>query len=186
MGHAGEEGRGLERFRDYLHLLARLHLDHRLRGKLEPSDLVQQTLLEAHQKRDQFRGHTDAERACWLGRMLLYNLADAVRALRLKRDGGRERSLEAALEESSTRIQAWLEAEQSSPSQQAVRNEQLLRLAVALSQLPEDQCEAVVLRHLQGRPLADLAASLNRSEPATAGLLHRGLKRLRELLHDPE
>jgi RNA polymerase sigma-70 factor (ECF subfamily) len=188
MGDAAEtDGRALERFRDYLCTLARLHLDRRLGAKLEASDVVQQTLLEAHQRQEQFRGHTDAERARWLGQILTHNLADAVRALRrAKRDVGRERSLDAALDESSARIEAWLEAEQSSPSEQAVRNEQLRRLADALAQLPEPQREAVVLHHLQCWPLADLAARLQRSEPAVAGLLHRGLKRLRELMHDRE
>jgi RNA polymerase sigma-70 factor (ECF subfamily) len=177
----------LERYRNYLRLLARLQLDPRLRGKLDPSDLVQQTLLQAHQMQDQFRGTTEAEQAAWLRQILAHTMANAARDLgRLKRDVGRERSLEAAIEESSVRLEAWLAAEQSSPSELAEKNERLLRLAEALEQLPEAQREAVVLHHLRGLSLAELAAQLGRSEGAAAGLLHRGIKRLRELLHDLE
>jgi RNA polymerase sigma-70 factor (ECF subfamily) len=183
MNHQAVPAPNLERYRAYLCLLARLQLDGRPGDKLDASDVVQQTLLEAHQKRDQFRGRTDAEQAAWLRQILAHNLADAARALgRAKRDVARERSLDAALDASSCRLEAWLAAEQSSPSQHAVKNEQLLGLAAALAQLPDAQREAVVLHHLQGRPLADLAQHLGRSESAVAGLLHRGLKRLRELL----
>ncbi len=84
------------------------------------------------------------------------------------------------------RLEAWLAAEQSSPSAIAEKNERLLRLAEALEQLPEVQRDAVVLHHLRGLPLAELAAQLGRSEGAAAGLLHRGIKRLRDLLHDLE
>jgi RNA polymerase sigma-70 factor (ECF subfamily) len=177
----------LERYRNYLRLLARLQLDSRLRGKLDPSDLVQQTLLQAHQVRDQFRGTTEAEYAAWLRQILVRTMANAARDLgRQKRDVGRERSLEAAIEESSVRLEAWLASEQSSPSAVAEKNERLLRLAEALEQLPDAQREAVELHHLRGLSLAELAGQLGRSEGAAAGLLHRGIKRLRELLHDLE
>ena len=82
---AESPGPGLERFREYLRLLARQHIGQ-LRGKLDASDLVQQTLLEAHRKRDQFRGHGDAELAGWLRKLLAYTLADAVRALGRAKD----------------------------------------------------------------------------------------------------
>lgn len=187
MDHEGDSGASLHRFRDYLLLLARLQLQGPARGKLDPSDVVQQTLLEAFQQRDQFRGQDDTARAAWLRQILAHNLADALRALgRAKRDVALERSLDAALTESSSRIEAWLAADQSSPSQRAERNEELLRLAGALTRLPDPQREAVVLHHLQGCSLAETARQLGKSEPAVAGLLHRGLKKLRELLQGGE
>jgi RNA polymerase sigma-70 factor (ECF subfamily) len=184
---AEAEGRDLERFRSYLHLLARMQLGAKLRGKLDPSDVVQQTLLQAHQALGQFRGTDDGARAAWLRQILARNLAHAARDLgRAKRDVARERSLEAALEESSAQLGDWLAAEQSSPSQRADRNEQVVRLAEALAQLPEAQREALVQHYWQDRPLADIARDLGRSPAAVAGLLHRGLKQLRTLLQEPE
>jgi RNA polymerase sigma-70 factor (ECF subfamily) len=180
-------GRDLERFRAYLRLLARLHLDPRLRGKLDPSDVVQQTLLQGYRALAGFRGKGDAELAAWLRQILARNLGHAVRDLgRARRDLGRERSLEAALDASSARLEAWLAAEQSSPSEQAARNEQLLRLAEALTELPEAQREAVVLHYWQGRSLAEIGQELGRTPAAVAGLLHRGLKQLRGQLQELE
>jgi RNA polymerase sigma-70 factor (ECF subfamily) len=188
MNHkVGEYGPTLERFRAYLRLLARMQLDPRLQGKLDPSDLVQQTLLQALQALDRFQQRSDAELAAWLRQILAHNLANATRDLgRAKRDVGRECSLEAALEESSVRLEKWLVAEQSSPSQQAQRKEQVLRLAEALGSLPEAQREALTRRYLQSWSLDDIGRHLGRSPAAVAGLIKRGLKQLRLLLHESE
>ena len=177
----------LERFRDYLRLLARLELDPRLRAKLDPSDLVQQTLLYAHRALPSFTFRGDRELAAWLRRILANQLADAARHLgRQRRNAGRERSLEAALEASSARLEAFLADDGSSPSEGAERNERLLRLAAALAILPDAQREAVTLHHLQGRSLAEVALNLGRTPAAIMGLLHRGLKALRDQLRDLE
>jgi RNA polymerase sigma-70 factor (ECF subfamily) len=174
--------RPLEAFRDYLHLLARLQLDTHLRGKLDPSDLVQQTLLKAHQRREDFRGSSSGERAAWLRRILATTLIDATRKYgrELAREGGIERTLDA----SSGRLEAWLAADQSSPSDAASRQEQLLRMASALARLPGDQRTVVELHHLGDVSVADLAAQLGRTEAAVAGLLRRGLQKLRDLLQE--
>jgi RNA polymerase sigma-70 factor (ECF subfamily) len=101
--------RALEGHRDYLHLIARLHLPPRLRGKLDASDVVQQTLLRAHRHRDQFRGRGDAELAAWLRRILASTLADAARQYGAgKRDLALEQSLEAAFHDSSERLETLL------------------------------------------------------------------------------
>lgn len=180
-----EEPRGewLEAYRDYLMLLAKTRLDDRLRGRLDPSDIVQQTLLEAHQGAEQFRGKTSAEQAVWLRQILARNLLNAARDHhRDRRDVDRERSLEAELEQSSARLEAWLALDQSTPSVRAERNELIGRLAKALADLPEDQQQAVVLRHLQGWPLAQISTHMGKSPTAVAGLLHRGLRKLRDVL----
>jgi RNA polymerase sigma-70 factor (ECF subfamily) len=187
MSREGDEsGPALERYRAYLLLLARMRLDPRLRGKLDASDVVQQTLLEAHLARGQFRG-TDGEEAAWLRQILARNLANAVRdLLRDKRDVRLEQSLEAAIEESSRRLEGWLAAEQSSPSERAARHEQGVRLAAALAELPEAQREALTLHHLEGRPLEEVARLVGRSREAVAGLIKRGLRQLRERLREQE
>jgi RNA polymerase sigma-70 factor (ECF subfamily) len=172
--------RPVEDYRDYLHLLARLQLDPRLRGKVDPSDVVQQTLCKAHQYREQFRGETAAEQAGWLRRILANALVDAAR--KFGRELDLQHSLEQAVQDSSARLEAWLAAEQSSPSEIALRQEKLLHLARALAALPEDQRTAVELHHLRDLSVAQIAELMGRTEAAVAGLLRRGLKKLRELM----
>jgi len=182
---APQRGHTLEPYRDYLRLLAQLHLDRRLRAKLDPSDIVQQTLLEAYQAMDRWEEHTPAQRAGWLRRILARNLANAIRDFtRARRNVNRELSLQAEIEASSCRLGALLPDAGPTPSEQAAENERLLRLAHALLELPEAQREAIVLRHYENWPLAEISRHLGRSPAAVAGLLHRGLKALRLRLQD--
>ncbi len=175
----------IEDYRDYLRLLARLQLGSRPRAKLDASDVVQQAILHAHERRGQFRGGTEAEWLAWLRAILANALATTVRRFDTQaRDSGRERSLEAELERSSSRLEGLLAADQTSPSERSVRGEELLRLADALALLPEDQRRVVELHYLKGLAVADVAEQIGRTRPAAVGLLFRGLKRLRELLRD--
>jgi RNA polymerase sigma-70 factor (ECF subfamily) len=175
--------RPLESFREYLRLLARMNMDPRLQGRIDPSDIVQQTLLKAHEKQDQFRGKTNAERAAWLRTILANQMADALRKFR-RQQGTRERSIDEALEESSARLDAWLAAEQSAPSQGIVRQERLLEMAEAMAKLPEDQRTALELRHLQGLSVPAAAERMGKSPSAVASLLYRGMKSLREMMNE--
>jgi RNA polymerase sigma-70 factor, ECF subfamily len=182
---ADDRATALDQFRDYLRLLARLQIDARLRGKLDPSDLVQQTLLKAHQAQGQFRGSSAAEQAAWLRQILARTLANAIRDFtRAKRDVTLERSLQASLEESSARLEAWLVADQATPSEVAERNEQLLNLAQAMADLPEAMREVLLLKHCHGWSVAEIGDHLSRSRASVASLLRRGLKHLRDHLHD--
>lgn len=127
MTTAADSKPSLDRFRSYLLLVARIGWRPRLAGKLDPSDVVQQTLLQAWQGLPAYRGTSDGELAAWLRQILTRNLANVARDYgRDKRDVSREQSLDAAVADSSARLEAWLDGQQSSPSQQAERNEQLL------------------------------------------------------------
>jgi RNA polymerase sigma-70 factor (ECF subfamily) len=166
----------LERFRNYLRRLAYSRLGVAYSAKLDPSDLVQETFMNAHQSLAEFRGTTDRERAAWLREIFVNSLADVYRALnRQKRDITRERS--------SERLTEWLEL--SAPQGRAEENEELIRLAWALSELPDRQHVAIELHHLQGLSLAETAKTLHCSEAAAAGLIRRGMEHLRELLGGP-
>jgi RNA polymerase sigma-70 factor (ECF subfamily) len=101
MGRTAAEDDDLERHRVYLRILAGLHFDPRLRGKLDPSDLVQQTLLQAHLARAQFRGSSPEERTAWLRQILARTMANACRDLgRAKRNVSLERPLQGAVDDS--------------------------------------------------------------------------------------
>jgi len=177
--------RPLEQFRAYLRLLARMQFPAILQAKLDPSDLVQQTLLQAHQALDQFRGSSFAEQAAWLRRVFANTLANAIRDFRRAgRDVALEQSLNASLDQSSARLEVWLVSEQTPPVEAALRNEQFLKLADRLAELPEVQREALLLRYCEGWSVGAIAEHLGRTRPSVASLLRRGLAELRELLQN--
>jgi RNA polymerase sigma-70 factor (ECF subfamily) len=170
----------LEQHREFLRILAHKHLHRRLWSRIG-SDVVQRTLLDAHRKRDQIRG---AILLPWLVTALRNDLRDAIR--KFGRIDAKEKPLQQAVDDSARMVNSWAVADVSSPSQQAIKQEELLRLVQALVQLPEVERVAVELHHLNGWSVAEVSDHLKRTQPAVAGLLHRGLKRLRKLLQDPE
>ena len=153
----------LEPFRRYLEVLARVHLDPRLRGKLDPADVVQQTLLRACAALPELRGQSPEVLAAWLRKILARTLADTVKHYhRDRRDVDLEHSLEADLDRSSSGLAGWLAADQTSPSLAAQRNEELLRLADALADLPEPHARG---RHPQALPRPDAPADRRPPRP---------------------
>jgi RNA polymerase sigma-70 factor (ECF subfamily) len=174
-----QRGDELERLRPYLHLIARMHLDYRLRARIDPDDVVQEVFRKALEKWDQCR----ESRKAWLRHILLNHLKDLVDQMTAQKANV---DLEIALEYSSVRLGAILIAEQSSPSQKAAANEEMARLAEALSKLPLKQQEVVILNRLHGLKLEEVAARLGISLGAAGGLLRRGLEGLVRHLTFPE
>ncbi|MCA9213956.1 MAG: sigma-70 family RNA polymerase sigma factor [Planctomycetales bacterium] len=169
----------LEQFRDYLRLVARLHLDVRLLSKLDVSDVVQETLLRAVAAVDDFQGETPDEVAAWLRKILLRQLIDEFRRYgQVKRDITLERTID-GLANSSNQLEEWLVAPDSSPTERVQRNAELLRLSAALAELPVLQRDAVELHHLKGLSISEIAEQMGRTCPSVAGLLRRGLAALR-------
>src|ERR1700722_11798054 len=174
----------LDRYRSWLGLLARLQVEPRFRAKFDPSDIVQQTLLEAVRDWPKFRGGSEAEPAAWLRQILAHVLLREVRRYggAQRRDIGREVSLEQALAESSRRLGAALAAPGSSPSERAGRHELELRLADALARLPADYAEIILLRNVEGLSHEEAAGRMGRGAGAVRMLWVRALARLRQEL----
>jgi RNA polymerase sigma-70 factor (ECF subfamily) len=178
-------------YRNYLHLLARTQIDLHLQGRVSPSDLVQQTLLEAYRDFAQFRGATEAEWLTWLRHILVHNLARLVEkeVVAQKRTVRREVSLEqrlAALERSSAQFEAALVSPLSSPSAQAERRELAAILADQLSRMKSDYREVIVLRNLQGLSFEGVARRMGRTPGAVRMLWLRALDRLKHLLQQED
>jgi RNA polymerase sigma-70 factor, ECF subfamily len=183
-GAADALGRLLERYREYLRLLARLQLDRRVQSKVDASDLVQESLLEAHRDFPNFRGTTEGELVGWLRQVLATNLANWVRRFlgTRCRDVRLERSIALELDQSSHVLERTLASPQSSPSQGAARREQSVLLAEALEQLPADYREAIILRNLEGLSFPEIARRMDRSVDSVAKLWARALVQLRRSL----
>ena len=174
-------GRRLEAHRDYLTILARMQIGQRLQGKVDPTDVVQETFLHAVRDFAQFRGTSDQELAAWLRQILAARLADQVRRYcgTQARDVRLEQALQVELDQSSQALDRGLVSRLSSPSQQAVRHEQATWLAGALERLPADYRDVLVLHHLEGCDFPEVARRLGRSVEAVKKLWARALARLR-------
>ncbi len=172
----------LTRHQPALLLWATCQLPGWVRGKLDPADLVQQTLLEALRMPEKFDGRPDHEVLAYLRRALANNLIDAARKFARSRD---DLSPD-ALAESSIRLEKWIAADQTSPSERADRNERFARLAEALSGLPDAQRIAVEMRYLMGMKVTEIARQLGKSEGAVSVMLHRAVTALRDVLTEIE
>jgi RNA polymerase sigma-70 factor (ECF subfamily) len=162
-----------------------LRLHPKWRAHLGTSDLVQETFVRAQQGREKFLGTSEGEICAWLNKILTNVVIDEIRKKQSdKRDIDRERSLQASLADSSARLEAFLVADQSSPSQRLEREELVQRVAKAVEGLPENERHVIIQRDLLGLPVADIAQQLGRTEKAVAGLLLRGRQRLRGCLRD--
>jgi RNA polymerase sigma-70 factor (ECF subfamily) len=186
-GDTATLGQLLELYRRYLALLARVKIGQHLQGKVDASDVVQETFLEAHRRFAGFRGASEGELLCWLRQILAARLADLLRRYlgTQGRDVRLERDIAEDFDRSSILLDRGLVARQSSPSQQVARREQSVLLANALGDLPDDYREVIVLRHLEGLTFPEVAQRMSRSLNSVEKLWMRALVRLRKLLGDP-
>lgn len=171
-------GRLLDEFRPWLRLLAQRALDGRLAGRIDGSDVVQQTYLSAVRRFSEFQGNTTEELSAWLRRIHERNLIDETR----RHLGAEKRAVTA--EAAEVDVDVLPEVDFTSPSQRLLIGENAVRLARAISRLPDDQALAVRLRHLDAWPLDRIAERMDRSQGAVVALLHRGITNLRKFLTD--
>lgn len=182
---SGETCAAMEAYYDYVNVLARVSAWRCFQIKLDPADLAHEAMLRVRDKWSQLRSTDPAAIKSWLRSVVMSVLQDlADKAHAGKRDIAKEQSLEAALDESSARLEAFLPAHTATPSKSVVRRERVLALTKALGKLPRDQQMAIELHHFSGRSLEETAQAMNRSFASVAGLIRRGLRTLRESLQE--
>jgi len=179
-------GRLLEQYRAYLLFLARFQISQRLNGKVDASDIVQETFCEAGRDFGQFLGHSEDELTAWLRRILARNLADQARRFHGTqcRDVRLERRLADALDASSVALDRGLLARESSPSDKAARREQAVLVANALARLPAHYQEVLVLRHLKDLSCAEIARRQDKTVDSVKCLWARALAKLRQCFEE--
>jgi RNA polymerase sigma-70 factor (ECF subfamily) len=170
--------------RSYLGFVARSQVETWLRRKVDASDLVQETMLEAFRDFGRFAGSSEQEWLAWLRRILAHNAADFVRRYKgtAKRQARREVSLRSPRESSASRGAPEPAAPCATPSQEFVQLDTELRLTAAIAELAPDYQEVIVLRNLQRLPFNEVAERMGRSRPAVQMLWMRAIKKLQEAI----
>lgn len=170
-------GELLEAFRDDLKTQADRIVGGRMAGRVDASDLVQATCLSIHRKIEEFVGSDAAQFAAWLRRVHERNVQNALRdnVYAQKRAAGAEQPLDDR-DVSDPRPET--------PSRAAMWNETNERLMAALEALPADERQALRLRYLEGKTLAELCGELDLTRDAAVWLMQKGMRRLRTQLKD--
>jgi RNA polymerase sigma-70 factor (ECF subfamily) len=184
-GDAAARDELFARCRNYVGLIARAQVESWMQAKVDASDLVQQTLLEAHRGLARFQGRTEAEWLAWLKQILTHNAQDFIRQYRTdKRHAGREVPLHAPVDTGSGSFFRDPPDDGDSPSQFLVQQEREIELADAIARLSADHQEVIMLRNLQRLPFDQVAARMGRSRPAVQMLWMRAVQKLEELLRE--
>ena len=178
----------LQLYVNYLRILATTQLERHLRQRVSPSDVVQETLLEAHRDFPNFRGGTAYEFVGWLRRILINNIARVVErnVQAAKRDVRREvpiSNFQQNLEQSNARLENILVDGSASPLSKVQNHEHTIMLADALAEMPADYRDVIVLRNLEGLEFNEVATRMNRKSGAVRMLWLRAMERLRKHLN---
>jgi RNA polymerase sigma-70 factor (ECF subfamily) len=176
----------LDLFHDRLRRMVAVRLDPRLHGRFDPSDVLQDTYLDAHGKLPEYLRDPRMPFFLWLRYLTGHHLGRLHRDHlgRQLRDAGREVSLFCAAmpEASSVALAAQLLGRECAPSEAAVRAERQLRLQEALDRMDPLDREVLALRHFEHLTRAETAAVMGISEAAAAQRYLRALARLREVI----
>lgn len=173
--------------RSFAAIIARVQLHRRLKTKVDPSDLVQQSLLEAHRGFDDFQGQTPHDWLAWLKQIVTRNALDADKHYRgaACRDLRREQPQMASGDSNGTAHCSPIDPAPT-PSQFLSGCERELRLAEALEQLPNDYRQVILLRNVERLTFDQVASQMNRSRGACQMLWMRAVDQLRTRLQDLE
>lgn len=169
-------GELLEEARCYLHGLAHAAIDSDIQGKLSASDLVQETLIDAHHDFANFQGTDTRQLLAWLRRILVNNLLNHYRRLRKtrKRDVSRERN--------GLNIDQFATSDRETPSAAAITQEEQIVLDEELACLPVHYRQVIELRHREQLSFVAIAEQLGKSPDAVRMIWYRAFDQLSRAL----
>ena len=167
----------VSRLRNYLLLVANAEMQPSIRSKFCGSDIIQQSMLEAHQAIGAFRGTTESELKAWLKKIVLSNLVDETRRYQKtrKRDTSREVPVDwhaQPLAQPNGQTASWMVS----------KNEFDQQLFIAIHELPARQRHVIEARHRDAMPYSKIAVELNITEDAARKLWTRGVNSLKRTL----
>lgn len=182
-GDADALGRLLESFRNYLRILADIEIGRRLQRKVDASDIVQEAFLDAHRQFPKFQGDLEPQFAEWLRIILAGKLANTMRHYfgSKGRDVRLECEISRTLNQSSCLLSELAVDSLSTPSHEFLRGEQTMIVTDALTQLPEDYRQVLLMRHMEELPFIQIAQRMNRSVNSVEKLWLRGLTQLKHI-----
>ena len=177
----------LDRYRDYLRRMVAVRLDRRLAARVDVSDVVQETLVEAARRLDDYLRERPIPFYGWLRQLAGERIVDAHRRhVTTQRRSVTLEHRELELPDASAdQLVRRLFAADTSPSNRMIRQERHERLKEALASLPQRDREVLVMRHLEQLSTSEIAAMLEITEPAVKSRLLRALIRMREQMGEP-
>ncbi len=190
-GASEQLGQLLEMYRNYLTILASTQINERLRSRVSPSDVVQETMLAAHCDIAKFRGTSEREFLAWLRQVLINTIHHAVEVhvKAQRRDVRREISIEqmgALMDYSAANFVHEFADPGPSPSAHVRRRESSVFLANQLAKLRPQYRDVIMLRNLQGLSFEEVAARMERSTGAVRMLWLRAIEKFRQVCEREE
>lgn len=177
-GDASVMGQLLQHYRDYLLLIANREVDPAVQNKVAPSDIVQESLLTAHQEFEQFAGKSEGELRAWLRQILINDVYQAGRKFRAqKRAVSRERPIVF-----TSSLDRGIADVANTPRTDALANEEAQTLQQAMKQLGQEHQEVIRLRNWQELSFAEIGEHMDRSPDAARKLWSRAIMKLQSLL----
>lgn len=176
----------IDRHRPSLRRMVEVRLDRALAGRVDASDVVQDVMLEAARRLNEYLGDAKLPFHLWLRQLAKDRIIDMHRRHRAaqRRSVDREQALAARQypDRSSLDLAAQLRDPELTPAAATIRKELQQRFVSMLDELAEDEREIILMRHFEQLGNNDVAAALGIT-PAAAGMRHlRALRRLRSLL----
>ena len=171
----------LERYRRYLRNLVAVRVDRRVARRVDASDIVQEALVDASERMEDYLRARPLPFLDWLRRLARDRVVDAHRRHlgSLRRSVARERSTSEMTDASVAELSRRLLAPDTSPSNRLDRRERFDRIAAALATLPDRDREVLVMWYLEQRDTREIANTLGITERGVRSRHLRALLRLR-------